>query len=252
MSVAAVEARGELRLADGRLIRLVGLDPADGTPDAPDRADTARAALAAMLAGRTVTLTPLAASRDRWGRVPALVFTGVGTEGGLAAAAIAAGLGRVLPEALAHACRDALLRAEATARAAKLGLWADPYYAVLDVDDEPGFAERSGTRIVAGGTVVAIEPGPFRTVIRFARGTETPGTRRMLTATVPARAKASFPAGYLDAYVGRALRFRGLLDLRFGPQIELAGPDDVEVLPAIPLVVAPVTAAPPAPAVPSR
>ena len=246
--VAAVEARAELRLADGRLIRLVGLDPVQGTPETPDRDETARAALAAMLAGRAVTLTPLASARDRWGRWPALVFaadgSGAGMEGGLmggglAAAAIAAGLGRYLPEAPAHACRDALLRAEAVARAAKLGLWSDPYYALLDVVDERGFTERSGTRVVASGTVAAVEPGPFRTVLRFEprdrdtwRGGGTrEGTRRMLTATVPARARKMFEAGDVSAFLGKTLRFRGLLDLRFGPQVELAGPDDVEIVP---------------------
>ena len=241
--VAAVEARAELRLTDGRLIRLVGLDPVQGTPETPDRDDTARAALVAMLADRAVTLTPLASARDRWGRWPALVFaadaSGVAREGGLAAAAIAAGLGRYLPEAPAHACRDALLRAEAVARAAKLGLWSDPYYAVLGVDDEQGFAERSGTRVVASGTVTAVEPGPFRTMLRFEprdwgawRKDGTPGgTRRMLTAVVPARAKKMFEAEDVSAFLGETLRFRGLLDLRFGPQVELAGPDDVEVVP---------------------
>ncbi len=240
VTVAAVEAQGELRLADGRLIRLVGLDPVLGTPDDPDRADTARADLAGMLAGRAATLIPLATARDRWGRLPALVFAAEATEGGLAAAAIAAGLGRFLPEAPAHACRDALLRAEVAARAAKLGLWSDPYYAVLDVDDERGFAERSGTRVVASGVVAAVEPGPFRTVLRLLPrdraagwGNATREVRRMLTATVPARAKKLFEAQHVDvsAYLGQTLRVRGLLDLRFGPQVELAGPDDVELVP---------------------
>lgn len=31
--------------------------------------------------------------------------------------------------------------------------------------------------------------------------------------------------------VGRTLRVRGLLDLRFGPQIEIASPDEIELIP---------------------
>lgn len=35
----------------------------------------------------------------------------------------------------------------------------------------------------------------------------------------------------VKAMVGRTLRLRGLLDRRFGPRIELAGPDEIEILP---------------------
>ena len=59
-------------------------------------------------------------------------------DGGVAVAVLAAGLGRYFAEPAAHQCRDALLAAEATARHAKLGLWADPYYGVLAFDERGG------------------------------------------------------------------------------------------------------------------
>jgi hypothetical protein len=34
-----------------------------------------------------------------------------------------------------------------------------------------------------------------------------------------------------DALIGRRLRIRGLLDLRFGPQIEISSPDELELIP---------------------
>ena len=34
-----------------------------------------------------------------------------------------------------------------------------------------------------------------------------------------------------EALIGRTVRLRGLLDLRFGPQVELAGPDALELIP---------------------
>ena len=96
--VSAVETRLELRLEDGRLIRLIGLDPASQTPSDPDRADAARATLAAQLAGHTITLHRVSATPDRWGRIAAMAFatgdTSARETGDIALTAIAKGLGR--------------------------------------------------------------------------------------------------------------------------------------------------------------
>lgn len=231
--VATVESRLELRLADGRLVRLAGVDPALPTPDRPDLDETVRAQLAARIAGKTVSLHLLTKAPDRWGRRPAMLFEdGAGDGGGLAATVIAAGLGRYLAEPTAHTCRDALLAAEKTARQAKLGLWADPYYGVLAFDDRAAFVERSGTLVLAEGRLRAVEPSPYRTTLRFAAQGPVSHGGRMLVATVLPRTMKTFRAEHMDfgALIGRRLRLRGLLDLRFGPRIELAGPDAVEIL----------------------
>ncbi len=254
VAVATVEARLELRLGDGRLMRLVGLDPAMATPDAPARAEAARMRFAASIAGHALTSTVLASAPDRWGRVSGMVFAAGGGPGGLAGAAIEAGLGRYRPEVAAHACRDVLLAAEARARTASLGLWSDPYYAVIAVGDEGGFAARSGTQVVASGVLAAVQPGPFRTLLRFAPNglVDHPaaGSRRgqVLSASMLPRTTRLFKAQHvnMDALIGRTLRFRGLLDVRFGPRIELADPDDVEVLPSPDPATPPPTSPPPA------
>jgi hypothetical protein len=39
-------------------------------------------------------------------------------------------------------------------------------------------------------------------------------------------------AGFdFEALIGRRLRVRGLLDLRFGPQIEISSADEIELIP---------------------
>ena len=132
VAVAAVDTGLELRLADGRRLRLVGLDPAARTPGDPELGETSQSALAALVAGRPLTARLLSDTPDRWGRLPAMAFLGGDpAPGGLAVSAIAAGLARYRPEPAAQACRDALLAAEAKARSGKLGLWHDPYYGVL-------------------------------------------------------------------------------------------------------------------------
>ncbi len=232
--VAAVEARLELRLGDGRRLRLVGLDPALGTPDEPDRDERARAAFA-LLAGRAVSVTILSPEPDRWGRLPAFAYrAGEAQTGGLAAAAMAAGLGRYLPEPAASGCRDAFGAAEEGARSAKLGLWGDSYYAVLAIDDRSGFTERSGTLVTAEGRLASVTVSPYRTKLAFR--SDPPGSRggQLLSATIAPRVVKLFEAHgvRVQSLVGRRLRLRGLLDLRFGPQIELAGPDSLDVLDA--------------------
>ena len=236
VTLRAVEPRLELRLSDGRVLRLVGLDPVEQTPTAPDRADQARDALAAMLAGHDIAIRVLSSAPDRWGRLPAFAFARTGpatsAEGGIATAAVAAGLGRYRAEDAAHTCRGALLAAEAQARQAKLGLWADPYYAVLAVDERAAFAERSGTIVVTEGRLIEVLPGPYRTKLRFAAPSQGSYGGHTLSATVPPHVMKTFEAkGVIPStLIGRTLRLRGLLDLRFGPRIELASPDDVEVV----------------------
>ncbi len=231
--VAAVDERLELRLEDGRRLRLVGLDPAGGTPTDPERDDQGRRELAGRLVGHALDIRLLAEAPDRWGRLSALAFAGGDAPGGVAATALAAGWGRYLPEPAASPCRGALVAAEMAAREARLGLWADPYYAVLAVDDRAGFTERTGTLVVAEGRLASVTVSPYRTKLIF--GGERPEARKpLLSATlVPHVAKIFEARGlHVEALVGRRLRLRGLLDLRFGPQIELAGPDSLDVLDA--------------------
>ena len=235
-TIASVEPRLEIKLSDGRLLRLIGLDPALQTPDDPDGAETSRAKLATLVVGRAVTVRPIQAMPDRWGRLPAQIFLADAPDGGgIAAAAIRDGLGRYLAEPAAHGCHDALVAAETKARDGKLGLWADPYYAVLSVDDRAGFNERSGTIILAEGRLTAVMPGPYRTKLRFAARDQATRGGRTLDAVILPRPMKTFEAQRVDfkALIGRTLRLRGLLDQRFGPQVELNGPDDLDVVDAL-------------------
>ena len=190
-----------------------------------------------MLNGRSLGLLSFGAQPDRWGRVPGMMFVpDSAPASGLAVTLIAQGLGRYLSEPAAHACRDMLLSAEGTARQRRLGLWNDPYYAVLAVTDHAAFAERSGTLVLAEGKLIAVQPSPYRTTLRFSSpeggaSSEASYGGRMLVATIPPRIMKSFVAQSIDlnGLIGHSLRFRGLLDLRFGPQVELASPDDIEM-----------------------
>lgn len=233
--VAGVEARLELRLRDGRLVRLAGLDPALSTPSVPDRDEQARVALTGLVAGQTIGIRPLNPQPDRWGRIVALAFALEGPladrDGGLAAAIIGNGFGRYLAEPGAHGCRSSLIAAESKARVARLGLWSDPYYGLLAIDNVADITERAGTIVVVEATLAAVKPGPYRTkLILSDRGTGSHGGQTLSASILPRTVKNFEADGvHVSSLIGQTLRLRGLLDTRFGPQIELASPDALEV-----------------------
>ncbi|HET6378526.1 MAG TPA: thermonuclease family protein, partial [Methylocella sp.] len=170
---------------------------------------------------------------DRWGRTVAFVYAAPQdavspseTARVSAGEALAgAGLARYAPEAAARPCRSSLLAAEARARSARLGLWADPYYGVIAANGAEPFAERAGTSVIAEGRVAGI--GGQKPGIKLYFG---PRKGRDLSVTVVPRNTAAYRAvsAKLSALKGRRVRVRGLLDMRFGPEIEIQGLDALE------------------------
>jgi micrococcal nuclease len=158
-TITEIDANLDIALADGRTLTLVGLDPPRDTPDHPRLATDAREKLAAWLDGREVAARALADMANRFGLIPARLFAAppnvrlgtAGAEIGVGEAILDAGLARYRPDAAAHGCRESLLAAEAEARTAKIGLWADPAYAILPAGDRAAFATpRTGMVLVEG------------------------------------------------------------------------------------------------------
>lgn len=127
--VAEVFDGDTVRLADGRQLRLIGINTPefgrDGRPDEP-LAAPARERLAALVAGRTVRLEYEAERHDRHGRTLAHLRLADGTrveepllrEGLAFAIAIPPNVGQIAR----------LRAAEDEARRARRGLWAHTYY----------------------------------------------------------------------------------------------------------------------------
>lgn len=229
--VADINARGELVLTDGRLVRLAGLETL-GPPSDAERFTAIAAEIALWLKDRNILLRPLAAKPDRWGRIAAQVFGPVSDTPAPAAPAyinealIAAGLLRVQPGPEPNDCLQQLYAAETEARAAAFGLWADPANAPVDTADTEALAARSGLFTLVEGRARRIGQGRFRVYIDFGQG------RGDFSLTLPKRlaqrfAKAGHP---LEGLAGKRLRARGVIDTRFGPQIEISGPDDIEFI----------------------
>lgn len=229
-SVQAVSVNGrlEVMLADGRLVRLAGLEatyPADADPA---RLVAARADLADWTLGAPLDLIGLQAGADRWGRSGGRLFL-VGADGlpSLAQALVEAGHSRVDPAGEARPCIAALYDAEARARAAGRGIWADPAFAVLEASAPETFGARIGEVVLVQAVVASFGASRGRTYLNLGAGGRGAPYLSLSRAQVQAFERAGqSPA----ALVGRTIRVRGLLDMRPGPRIQISGPDSLEVV----------------------
>jgi endonuclease YncB( thermonuclease family) len=235
--VVAVDERLELTLENGIRLKIAGVAPPRPTPGDPDLDFRARDRLAQWLVGQEILFRPLEPGPDRWGHVVAFVFavapesTPESTDGPgpahlpVGEALIDAGLARYEPSVAALPCRSVLLAAEAGARASGLGLWADPYYAIIAAADRPSFAEKAGSSVIVEGRITGIASRRPRITLYFG-----PRQGGDFSVTILPRNSKTFEAAYssLAGLTGQTVRVRGLLDTRFGPQIEISDPDEVE------------------------
>ncbi len=229
-AVISVDARLEVTLRDGRILRLAGFEPVRPTPDNPDFDAGAGTALAGVIGAK---LDFLALARpDRWGRIPVFAFLPAAVPGtppqSLAAWLLTRGYGRFMPEPEALSCRAAFLAAEAAARTARRGLWSDPYYAVIAATETAAFAEKAATNVIVEGQVSDIDVRPKRIYLLFG-----PRGSGGFAVTIMQRDVKIFDRAGFDFHAlnGQRIRVRGLLDLRFGPQIEVSDPSPIEIVP---------------------
>jgi endonuclease YncB( thermonuclease family) len=230
-TVAAVDERLELTLADGRVLRLAGLEAVGPSPNDPDLGLRARNWLAAWLENQDILYETLDARPDRWGRYAAIVFAAPssgGTELALAGESLTGqGFARVALDQSKNPCEKRLLQAEAAPRAAGLGLWSDPYYSIIAATDAAAFAEHAGSLILAEGRLTDVRDASARTTLFFG-----PHRRDHLAVTILQRNVKIFEAAGLHFHdlIGQTLRVRGLLETRFGPEIEVTNPSEVELV----------------------
>ena len=233
--VASVSERLELTLTDRIQLKIAGVEPPHPTPENSELDIVSRDRLAQWLVGQDIAYQPVGPSLDRWGRLPAFVFAprqDIGERQDdpllpVGEALLDAGLARYDPGPAAHDCKASLLAAEAAARTAALGLWADPYYSVIAATDHPSFAEKFGTAVIVEGRITAIADRRPRIMLYFG---PRPGWD--FSVAFFQQSSKAFEESYasIAAFNGRNVRVRGLLDGRFGPQIEISDPDEIEVI----------------------
>jgi endonuclease YncB( thermonuclease family) len=217
--VAAVIDARTFRLSDGREVRLAGVEPV-----VPEKADR-KAALAAIIGGRDVTLSGEDDTPDRYGRQPAFVFL-AGSEAPVQSLLLAQGYALVSAGVTDKACASVLMAAEAEARQAKRGTWADP--AAIKNAESPGdILAGIGRFTLVEGKILSVRQAGATTYLNFGRN-----WTRDFAVTISRRMLPAFEAAgiTLKSLENRQIRVRGWVESRGGPRIEVLRVGQIELL----------------------
>ena len=214
-------------LDDGRQVRLVGIQ----APKLPlgranfekwPLADEAKAALSELVLGRRVTLGYGGQRQDRYGRELAHLFTddGLWVQGSL----LELGFARVYSFADNRSLVGRMLQSEEMARAAVMGIWRHPYYAILDTGAAP---DHTGRFSLVEGRILKAAIVRGRAYLNFDEDYRTD-----FTISISNRNLKSFTDSGIvpQDYAGRRVRVRGWLSWSNGPMIEVTHPEQIEVL----------------------
>ncbi|WP_294541174.1 thermonuclease family protein [uncultured Rhodoblastus sp.] len=224
---ASVDERLEIILADGRRVYFPTLEPPRATAIEPERPKHVAEELTSLLEGKSLDLIALGV-RDRWGRIPARLFVEGEAESveeilavsGLVMASGASANGE------SGACRKALLAAEAAARGDRLGIWADPEFAVISPGDGANLAARAGIVTLVEGRIASIGHTAPRLYLNFGAGSGG------FSLTIARRLLPLFDrAGLAEKnLLHQSIRVRGVVEIGAAPQIELFHPDQIEFM----------------------
>jgi len=219
--VAAVTDGRSFRLRDGREIRLAGLEPAFPQRPAATRGEV----LAAMLMGHEVRLRGEDDSPDRYGRQSAFVWL-VPSETFMQAELLAQGEAVVSPVVTNRECAATLLAAEAGARDAKRGIWAEPS-AIKNAQSTGAILAGIGRFTLVEGKVLSVRQAGATTYLNFGQN-----WTRDFAVTIPRRALGVLEAAGLvpKSLESKRIRVRGFVEARSGPRIEVLHLGQIEVL----------------------
>lgn len=215
VTVRAVRDARTLVTDDGPEVRLAALEiPPAGT------------AALHRLEGRVLRLKAAAEARDRYGRIVAFA-TAPDTTRSVQEALLSAGEARVSARIGGKACAEALFTIERQARDGRRGLWADPNFAPLRSDDYRRFRAENGRFVLVEGKVLSVRESGATIYVNFGRR-----FTRDFSLTIVRRLHAQFTAAGLEpkALEGRRIRVRGWLERRRGPIMDVATPDQIELI----------------------
>jgi endonuclease YncB( thermonuclease family) len=241
-TVSRVSDGRTFTLADGREVRLAAIEvppmpmplQSDPPPASAPGAAAAKAALDALAGGDTVVLRRAQIATDRYGRIVAYAYTERdGDELFVQGELITAGFARVGDQVSSPACAAALLARETAARKARLGLWADPYYDLIDAETPADVLAHKGQFALVEGDVVSVRQSGATIYVNFG-----PHWSEDFAVTVRKRNERSFAAAGIDlpSLAGRRVIVRGFIEARGNiggktrgsPSIEATHPEQIE------------------------
>lgn len=225
-------ANGGLILPDGTGLRLADTLSADRLPDITDanriRLREARAdMLASVVSVRSLVACALAADPDRYGRIvgdavdPKHPFS-------LRRHLVAEGLALVHPRPRVDTCCAALYRAEASARRAGKGVWAEPAGLIRRIDRRTGSTNLPLSDFaIVEGRVLSVGDRERDLYLNFGHRWSTDFT---ITVSKTAFSGTEKDLQRLAGLDGKWIRVRGVSDAWQGGRIQVIDPDQIEIL----------------------
>jgi micrococcal nuclease len=225
LTVAEVIAGDQLRLADGRIVRLAGIRVPDERAGGSGAGVGAQAGerLGRELERATIRLALAQVGADRYGRVVAQVERddGLWLQGML----LERGLAQVQTRPGEVARAERMLALEDQARGARRGLWADPTFAIRDAS---ALTEADGGFAIIQGKVARVAPSERFVYLNFGADWRRDFTVRIDKKVVRELADAGLDVTTL---AGRRIEIRGVVLEAAGPLIELSHPEQMRLLP---------------------
>jgi hypothetical protein len=218
--VTAIEDSHTLALADGRKIRLAGIEWT--VP-----AEAARALLADLVLNRQVTLkAPENTEPDRYGRIYAFPSVS-GSETPIQYGLLGRGKVLVSGRVSDKACADALRTFEKQARDQGLGAFSAGASGAHKADHYGAILNDLGRFAVVEGKVLSVREAGNLIYVNFGRRWSED-----FTVTIAKRHQAAFiSAGVAPKSLsGQTLRVRGFIEERAGPWIEAVDPAQFETV----------------------
>ena len=181
--------------------------------------------MSAIAAGREVTLHGDDDTPDRYGRQGAFVFV-TGSEHSVQSELLRRGEALVSSDIADKNCAAALAAAEAVARDAKLGIWAETT-AIKNAESPGDILAAVGHFAIVEGKVLSVRQAGAITYLNFGRNWTRDFAATISRRTIPAFESANLGAKSLE---NRRIRVRGIVSSRGGPRIELFRVGQIEVL----------------------
>jgi len=226
--VEAVIDGDSLTLADGRTVRMVGIQAPKLPKGRPNFAEwpfarEAQAALSDLVQGRTVTLYFGGTHQDRYGRMLAQLVRddGLWVEGEL----IRRGLARVYTFPDNRAAAVEMLALEREVRGERRGLWADPFFAIRTPEEAGRYI---GDLQLVEGKIVDGAKTQNAVFLNFGADWHTAFTLRLNS-----EALRLFRADKVDplALIGATVRVRGYIRRdRERAIMDITHPEEIERL----------------------
>ena len=208
--VANVADVRSFTLADGREVRLAGIDAPAKNSSANERG---RAALSAMISGKVVTLRG-SKPPDRYGRLVGYAFESSAQESfqlSIQSQLVAQGLALASINVVEAGCSDDLKISERTAREAKKGLWASST-AIKSAEKPEDILAEVGQYVVVEGRTLSVRQAGGTVYVNFGRR-----WTRDFAVTISRRRMAAFEAAGFGAKALENRRIRVTRPAAMGP-----------------------------------